>query len=96
MKMHQKLAHATEMARFHATFGTSPEVCSILWEMLEPQKEINSYAKPPHLLWGLMFLRLYCSERVNRMIVEVDEGTFRKWAWLIIDAISYLEDRVVS
>jgi hypothetical protein len=96
MKMHCKLADATEKARFHASFGTSPEVCSVLWEMLDPREEIDRYALPQHLLWALMFLKLYCSERVNRMIVGVDEDTFRKWAWLFVEAISYLEDSVVS
>ena len=52
--------------------------------------------EPIHLLWTLMFLKGYHKESVNSAIAEVDEKTFRKWVWILIPEISYLEGDLVS
>jgi len=50
-----------------------------------------------HLLWALMFLKSYGKEKVMSALAGgVDPQTFRKWVWIFIEAISYLEDEVVS
>jgi hypothetical protein len=37
-------------------------------------------ASPVHLLWTLMFMKLYYADEVNAFIAQVDENTFRKWS----------------
>lgn len=84
--------------RFRSTFGTSSDVCSVLWNMLQPYTTMHQNGiVPHHLLWSLMFLKEYAHETVHcAMVGGVDEKTFRKWSWLFVDAISFLEPMVVS
>jgi hypothetical protein len=82
--------------RFRSTFGTSAAVCSRLWYLLQPGKTMPQGASPRHLLWALMLLKIYSTESVlSTMAQGVDEKTFRKWAWMFVDEISYLEASVV-
>jgi hypothetical protein len=54
-------------------------------------------AKPVHLLWALMLLKLYCAEAVLCTLAGgVHEQTFRKWAWRFVNEISELQYGVVS
>jgi len=46
---------------------------------------------PNHLLWGLMFLKVYGTEPIHASIVGANEKTFRKWQWLIITALSNIK-----
>jgi hypothetical protein len=75
--------------RFKSFFGVSPVVCSICWEQLIDKMPIGS--KPIHLLWTLLFLKRYNSEEVNRTLTGVNEKTFRKWIWLMIELLAKLE-----
>jgi hypothetical protein len=96
MGRHHKAAANTESRRFHATFGTSPFICALLWAMLEPCKVMPICVHPKHLLWALMFLKLYVSEHVNcAMAGGVDEKTYRKWTWLFINGIASLAESTV-
>ena len=50
-----------------------------------------------HLLWGLMFLKLYVSESVNCALAwGMDEKTFQKWIWMFVYAMSDLAPDDVS
>ena len=90
----------TQFCCFKAHFGIDWIVCAKLWVLLLPLFSDNSYtlagAKMVHLLWTLMFLRLYDTEDILAARVGVVEKTYRKWVWLFIDLISYLEVDVVS
>jgi hypothetical protein len=74
---------------FKARFGTSPEVCSEVWERLQPHRPKG--ALPKHLLRALMFLKLYSSEDVLSDMVGTTRKTFRKWVWLMVKAISKIK-----
>ena len=89
-------AKETDWIRFKATFGTTPTVCCIIWDLLITTEYLPDNGRPFHLLWALMFLNLYCAESVHAALADCDEKTFRKWSWLFVDAISYLEDQTVS
>ncbi|KAG9399900.1 hypothetical protein AC1031_011321 [Aphanomyces cochlioides] len=67
--------------RFKSMFGVSPSIASILWKDLQPTP---SDAKPCHLLWALLFLKVYATEHVHAALCQVDEKTFRKWTWIMI------------
>ncbi len=78
--------------RFRSMFGVSPEVCAKTWNKLGSLRPENS--EPRHLLWTLLFLKVYATETVNAAICSVDEKTFRTWVRKFVTAISQL--RIVS
>jgi hypothetical protein len=39
--------------RWNSAFGASPEVCSVLWNKIDPFKTMSMGVTPKHLLWGL-------------------------------------------
>ena len=96
--------------RWMSSFGTPPNVCSILWHKIDPyntffdEKETNSgkAVHPRHLLWAILWLRVYETEENLRIMVanppslRVVEKTFRKWVHIFVRAISFLEQDVVS
>ena len=90
----------TYKKRYAAAFGLSPYMTSVLWYRLAEAQQLD-YVLPPktlpiHLLWGLLFLKLYSTEHINSLICGVDEKTFRKWVWAVIHAIADLHSKVVS
>ena len=64
---------ATEDQRFHAVFGTCAAICSHIWMLLIEYQLIQNSGKPIHLLWALMFMKLYNSESVNCIVTGVDD-----------------------
>jgi hypothetical protein len=95
MQRSRRVSARIEDARFRAHFGTSANICCELWKMIGANA-IDG-AKPVHLLWALMLLKLYCAESVLCTLAGgVHEQTFRKWAWLFVNEISELQYRVVS
>ncbi len=73
---------------FRSFFGTFPQVCAIVWDMLSTQRPPNS--TPNHLLWGLLLLKQYNIESVNAVLVGVSEKTFRKWSLIYVRLIANL------
>ncbi len=97
MGRHNLVARSTSRRRFRATFGQSPIICSIIWDKIEEARQtMPQGAKTIHLLWAMMFVKLYCCEEVNASLAGCHEKTFRKWCWLFVFAISDLEGEVVS
>jgi hypothetical protein len=86
----------TDERRFLATFGVAPVVCLTIWNLLIETGNLPPSSFEYHLLWGLMFLKLYCAESIHAALAGCDEKTFRKWSWAFVDAISFLKERVVS
>ena len=62
MRRTNKVSAESEQRRFKATFGTNNENCAILWARINEATLLPLGEQPKHLLWGLMFLKLYCSE----------------------------------
>ena len=44
-------ASSAELLKFHAMFGTSPDICSLLWDLLDPTTTMPNEVKTVHLLW---------------------------------------------
>jgi len=78
---------------FRAGFGISPTVCSYVWNQIH---EEESNLAPEHLLWALLFLKVYKTETVHASIVKTDEKTFREKVFKIIELISSLSVDKVS
>ena len=49
----------SEKRMFRATLGVSFDTVSDLWNRLDPINMISNRAKPEHLLWTLVFLKVY-------------------------------------
>jgi hypothetical protein len=73
---------------FRAFFGTTPQVCEIVWHMMSTRRPPQS--TPHHLLWGLLLLKQYNIESVNSALVGVTEKTFRNWSLMYIQLIAKL------
>ena len=80
----------SEERRFHALFGVSPFLCSILWKRLGEKKSNSN--EPVHLLWSLMFLKVYASEDVLSALAGVTRKTYRKWVWDYVEKLSFLNE----
>jgi hypothetical protein len=76
---------------FLAIFGVSAYVCSIIWEYLIEEPRRLRGAKPIHLMWALMFLKLYNIEETNAIICQCDVQTFRKWVAIVMRALASLD-----
>jgi hypothetical protein len=76
------------------SFGTTPEICSILWGLIAPNFSVEG-ACPRHLLWALILLRTYHKESDISSRIGVHVQTFRKFSFLFIEAIASLKDIVV-
>ena len=85
----------TEDCRFHAIFGCGLPIALVLSGMVLTEPVVVSGATVVHMLWALMFLKVYSNKTTMSTMAGVDEKTFRKWAWVLIEAISDLESSVV-
>ena len=89
----QKKGGSSEKRRFGAFFGVTPDICALVWNMVQPQKE---GVMPFHLLWCVMFLRVAGVESFLSSVAGCDEKTWRKWIWYFVGRISKLRRKVVS
>ena len=90
-----KVRHTDNFDReFRTLFGCSPVVCATIWVKCKFEKK---GVLPKHLLWTLMFLKLYETERVHITIAGMsDRQVFREKVWPIIAEIAALRKFVVS
>jgi hypothetical protein len=93
-------SEVVRLRRFRSSFGCSPKVVAHIWNTIDPyeDKYFESYKglSPNHLLWSLLFLKVYSTEAQHAVMVAVDEKTFRKWSWLFVEEIASLLPEVVS
>lgn len=82
---------------FRAHFGTSVDVCLALWEWIRvhPRRPLRGM-QPKHLMWTLLFLKVYDTEDVLSSRVGTTRKTFRRWIWRVLLLIQTLKRRVVS
>ena len=81
---------------FKQTYGVSWKVCEDLWDLLDMYGDWKEVRRPQHLMWTLLFLRKYDTERSNAARVGTTTNTFRKWVWRVIEEISSLAPMIVS
>lgn len=81
---------------FRSHFGCAPSTCAILWKKLVNYNALPLGGKPMHFLWALRLLYRYETEPVVAGAFDVDEDTFRKWSWALVNSISMLQPVVVS
>ena len=81
---------------FKQTYRANWKVCENLWDLLDEYGAWRAQRKPEHLLWTLLFLRKYDTERANAAMVGTTCKTYRKWVWRVVEEIAGLAPMVVS
>jgi hypothetical protein len=80
--------------RFRALFGAPSVVIAEIWQRLIPMIEEKTNRK--HLLWGLLFLKVYSTEEVHCAIVgHPTKKEFRQKSWHIVEMIAGLKESVI-
>jgi hypothetical protein len=80
--------------RFRALFGAPSVVIAEIWQRLVPMVEEKTYRK--HLLWGLVFLKVYSTEEVHCALVgHPTKKDFRQKSWHIVEMIAGLKESVI-
>jgi len=75
--------------RFRSFFGISSSSCAIVWDLIHTKLPEDCH--PKHLLWGLLFLKVYATESIHASLVQADEKTLRKWQWCIVKELSKMK-----
>lgn len=86
----EHIAAKTLYCRFVAHFGVSPCHCAYIW-LLTSDEMFNIKAEKIHLLWTLNLLKTDDTEHCMKGRWGCDEKTFRKWLYLVLDAICDLD-----
>jgi len=81
--------------RFAGAFGMDPNRCATIWNMLETCGMKKKGRHPKHLMWMLMWLRVYATEEILHALSGCHENTVRKWVWIYVEAVASME-HVVS
>jgi hypothetical protein len=79
-----------EDRNFRSQFGVNWHVCEHIWSLLDEFGKYKGRREPKHLLWALLFLKVYGNETTHASIVLTTRKTFRKWAWNVIEELSEL------
>ena len=83
--------------RFRSFFGASSRLVAILWNKIEKSGISEPGAKPKHLLWALLFLKVYSTIEVHCSIVGWPSAkSFSKWSWYFVKRIAELKDDLIS
>ena len=89
-------APQAEDKHFRALFGCSVIVALTLWTMMLDHDLLPVNATITHLLWTLMYLKVYPTESAMQRMTKVDPKTSRKYVSIMLSHISLLEPYVVS
>jgi len=82
------------LERFKAHFGVSIFVVHVVWERLLVEDLLptrHGGARPIHLLWALLFLKVYSTENVLSTMAQTTRKTFREWVWAMLEALSNMD-----
>ena len=81
---------------FRGFFGAPIHVLSRLWNLIAPAVDLPG-AEPKHMLWALVFVKVYSTEAVHRRIVGwPDAKTYRKWCWYMLEKIASTKAEVIQ
>ena len=90
-------AKISEDRRFREFFGCSAIVISTIWRWLEKNSLVPDGCEVLHLLWSLVFMKVYPLQQVMCTLINVlDPKTFRGRVWKMIEAVANLEAYLVS
>jgi hypothetical protein len=81
--------------RFTGHYGVRPIIAALLWDYLFEWTRSKKTCTPKHLLWALHFLTTYDTEITIASRFGVDEKTYRKWLWFMLEGIVSLVPQLV-
>ena len=85
-----------EESRFRALFGCSCVVAFRVWKLLYSYHLLPQAGTMTHLLWTLMFLKVYPSEEAMKKLTGgADNKTIRKWVGSFVSSVASLEPFLV-
>ena len=73
---------------FRGYFSLTPSLCVHVWDEIE--NLLPRGGKPFHLLWGLLYLKVYASEDVLVAFANTTRKTFRKWSKIVTKLMAHL------
>jgi hypothetical protein len=81
-------------------FGVSATIVLVIWNLLDEHDLIPKKGEIKHLLWTLVFLKIYPKQGLVCSLVggtkgAIDPKKFRKWVWKFIFNIELLDKVVV-
>ena len=77
---------------FVTVFGASARVCALAWNMFLDGKKFRF----KHLLWALMFVKIYATAAALAGLAGVCKETYMKWTWDVLILIGSSSNKVVS
>ena len=86
----------TSQRDFRAMFGVSWFICEQTWNLIDEHGFYQLTRKAEHLLWTLLFLKIYSNEKTHCSITGTTPKTFRKWVWQVLEEIGVLQSYAVS
>jgi hypothetical protein len=90
----RKWNSADKDERFLGLFGAPSVVIAEIWQRIVPMVEEKTYRK--HLLWGLLFLKVYSTEEVHCALVgHPTKKEFRQKSWHIVEMVAGLKESVI-
>jgi hypothetical protein len=80
---------------FASLFGVRVSLRPVIFQCC--QLYIIHGLEAKHILWGLIFMKVYATDDVTcAMLTRVTPNTYRKWYWIVIQAITSKNSLVVS
>lgn len=80
---------------FRGFFGAPISIIVMLWNLIAPTID-KPGAMEKHILWALVFLKVYSTTEVYcRIVGWVHPDTFHKWSWYFIEKIASLKDQLI-
>ena len=81
---------------FRSFFGAPIQLIHVLWNRIVAQAPLKANAHPKHLLWALMFLKVYAVGPVLRALCGwPSEGNHREWVWYFVGRIDDLRPDII-
>jgi hypothetical protein len=80
--------------RLKSLFGANSKVIAVIWNEIQNHIDHDIFRK--HLLYGLLFMKVYSTEEVHCAIVGWPSvKTFREKAWHIVECIAELKPKFI-
>lgn len=83
------------LGEFVSFFGIEPCFVAMIWILLIDSGHFSTQMtqpKPEHLLWTLLFLRMYMPVNKLATLCQCNQKTFMKWVWFYLEGIASLDE----
>jgi DDE superfamily endonuclease len=82
--------------KFISMFGAAPNVVTATWNKLVIQDLLpaSPVVQPVHLLWALLQIKVYPTDQVLGILLNVHTDTFRKYVWVVLSCIPSIKNVV--